>query len=229
VRLSVSEAVALARQAGFSGPDLVIAVAVAMGESGLRTDARLATSREDSRGLWQINTKAHPWADPQRLYDPAYNAWAARQVWTRAGGSWKPWTVFTSGRYRARVPEVEATIAGGGVGALPSPTPSTTPGSGGGRDDKGSDIPIVGGVVDGIGGIGRGVVGGIRGGLDRLNPLDDIAEGVGKTVGRVAVLGVLLAGGVAMVVLGARQAVTSTKSYQQADAAAKAAVTKGAA
>lgn len=49
-------------------------------------------SVEDSRGPFQVNIYAHPWADAGRLLtDWAYASWAGRVVWLRAGGRWSPW------------------------------------------------------------------------------------------------------------------------------------------
>lgn len=89
---------AAAYDAGFAGNDLYIALAVSHAESGWRTDARLFTSREDSRGLFQINTFAHPDADVNQLYDPGYNARYAYRLRGRSG--WTPWTTYTRGTYR---------------------------------------------------------------------------------------------------------------------------------
>lgn len=47
---------------------------IMMSESGGNTGSRANTSKEDSRGLFQINVKAHPqWKDVD-LYDPVVNA-----------------------------------------------------------------------------------------------------------------------------------------------------------
>ena len=96
--LSGAEVARYVRDVGITGEALVIAVAIAKGESGWRTDARLASSVEDSRGLWQINTFAHPSYDRQRLYEPAYNARAMAEV-SAGGNNWRPWSVFKNGRY----------------------------------------------------------------------------------------------------------------------------------
>jgi len=85
---------------GFRSDQLTIAVAVARAESGWRTDARLLTSQEDSRGLWQINTFAHRNFNLGLLYDPNYNAYAASVVYVNAGRRWTPWTTYTRGTYR---------------------------------------------------------------------------------------------------------------------------------
>ncbi len=91
-----------AHQAGFTGWRLIVAVAIAKGESGWNTGAHALTPREDSRGLWQINVNAHPWGKNINLYDGQTNAHAARRVWREAGGSFHPWSVYihcTYGRY----------------------------------------------------------------------------------------------------------------------------------
>lgn len=91
-----------AHNAGFSGWRLIVAVAIAKGESAWNTRAHALTSREDSRGLWQINVNAHPWGKSINLYDGQTNAHAARRVWREAGGSFHPWSVYihcTYGRY----------------------------------------------------------------------------------------------------------------------------------
>jgi len=80
-----------AQAAGFRGADLQTSVAVALAESGGDTDAHALTSREDSRGLWQINVRAHPEL-AANLYDPATNARAARAVLRKQG--WSAWSVF---------------------------------------------------------------------------------------------------------------------------------------
>ena len=65
------------------------AVDVAKLESSWNTDAH-NQSGEDSRGLWQINVRAHPTYGRLNLFDPQVNAWCAYQVWV-AAGSWRPW------------------------------------------------------------------------------------------------------------------------------------------
>lgn len=84
---------------GFWGDDLLIGVAVAKAESGWNTTARYTTSQEDSIGLWQINTYAHPQYPVSALMDPDYNARAAWEVFHNAGYRWTPWTTYTRGNY----------------------------------------------------------------------------------------------------------------------------------
>jgi hypothetical protein len=99
--LSLAELRELAAGAGFPAPD--VAAAVAMVESTGNPHARNLTSREDSRGLWQINVRAHPeWASTD-LYDPAVNVRAALAV-SGKGTNWRPWSAYTSGDYKRHLP-----------------------------------------------------------------------------------------------------------------------------
>ena len=95
----------LAFQAGFRDTDLIIAVAVALAESGghimaynPETKANTPQGR-GSYGLWQIYRKAHPEFDSWDLYDPQKNAEAAFSVYQGAGRSFHPWSTFTANVY----------------------------------------------------------------------------------------------------------------------------------
>jgi hypothetical protein len=96
--LSPPQIAQLARNAGFTGTDVVIAVAVALAESGGRTDIVSPRNHNGSidRGLTQINSihGDFNWRDPQTNMNKAY------QIWREAGRSWKPWSTFNSGSYR---------------------------------------------------------------------------------------------------------------------------------
>jgi len=98
-----------ARQAGFSASEAVVATAIALAES-IGGDANahcldcVPGVHEDSRGLWQINVLAHPWAAASNLYDPQVNAAAAYQVYHDAGKKFTPWSTYTSGSYKSRLP-----------------------------------------------------------------------------------------------------------------------------
>lgn len=96
---SVAQLQQIALQAGWPASLAPTAAAVAMAESRGNPAARLTTGREDSIGLWQINTYAHPQFSKTSLMDPAYNARAALQVYG-ASGSFRPWTTYVSGAYR---------------------------------------------------------------------------------------------------------------------------------
>ena len=69
------------------------AVCVARYESSLRPSAY----SRGNYGLFQINWTAHSHLDRSRLFQPAYNAWAARRIYLdskrRWGNGWLPWSV----------------------------------------------------------------------------------------------------------------------------------------
>jgi hypothetical protein len=96
-----------AKGAGWGGQDAVVAVAVALAESGGNTQAH-ATRGEDSRGLWQINVAAHPQFANVNLYDPATNAKIAHDMWAAQG--WGPWSAHNSGAYLLFMPAAGAAV-----------------------------------------------------------------------------------------------------------------------
>jgi hypothetical protein len=99
-KLVTGDVAKVAQQAGFSGQDLVTAVAIAYAESGGNPNAvgdqSLAPERGPSIGLWQINigSKAHPQYASDNLTDPQTNANRAFEVYQEAGGSFRPWATF---------------------------------------------------------------------------------------------------------------------------------------
>ena len=96
----------IAANAGFSGDDLVTAVAVAMAESSGNPNAwGDAGIGAGSFGLWQISSKYHPEYGPDftELYDPQTNANAAFAVYSQAGRSFSPWSTFKTGAYLANM------------------------------------------------------------------------------------------------------------------------------
>jgi hypothetical protein len=115
--------------AGFRGDAVATIVAISEPESGGDTNARALTEREDSRGWLQINTKAHPQYDPERLYEPAYCAAAAYTI-SAKGSNFRPWTAYTSGAYRSHLEKARvAAIGAGGPGSSITP-PGTVPAGG---------------------------------------------------------------------------------------------------
>jgi hypothetical protein len=115
---------------GRDAPTLARAIAVAMAESGGRTDAHNgnAGTGDNSYGLWQINMigsmgparrKQFGISSNEALFDPQTNANAAWKV-SNEGRNWTPWSVFKNGTYTKHIPAAEqaakAVIAGtGGV------------------------------------------------------------------------------------------------------------------
>lgn len=95
--------------AGFGISDGTTATAIALAESGGDADSHYVTSKEDSRGLWQINVMAHPQYANQNLYDPATDAKAAFAVYKSSG--WKAWTTYGGARYYAFLAPASAGMA----------------------------------------------------------------------------------------------------------------------
>jgi hypothetical protein len=90
--------------AGLDGGQAFHATAIALGESGGRTDAigQVPTSPNRDLGLWQISSKWH--ADKLvrfRWRDPYDNARMMRLVFDAAGQRWIPWNVYRSGAWEA--------------------------------------------------------------------------------------------------------------------------------
>jgi cell wall-associated NlpC family hydrolase len=95
-RYSAEQIYGFARQAGFSPDESATMTAIALAESGGNSKAHNPRG-EDSRGLWQINGRAHPsFLTKYNLYDPQDNARAAFEV-SRKGGDVSPWTVTHGG------------------------------------------------------------------------------------------------------------------------------------
>src|SRR6266508_307814 len=118
-RYTAEQIYAFARQAGFDPDEAATMTAIALAESG--GDSRShATVGEDSRGLWQINVRAHPdLGASMDLYDPLQNARAAYQV-SHGGGDVSPWTVTHGGlsaRYLRFRDKAESAAAAYGDGS----------------------------------------------------------------------------------------------------------------
>jgi hypothetical protein len=93
-----AEIEAYIRQAAVArGLDPDFAVRVAKGESGLNPSARLNTAKEDSKGIWQLNTKNGLGVEAlKRGIDPGDpNQWQQQTDFAldQAKKSWRPWTV----------------------------------------------------------------------------------------------------------------------------------------
>jgi phage protein D len=122
-RVSPGQAVALARQAGFTGNDAVTMGAIAMAESGGSVRALNSRPPDLSYGLWQINMigglgperrRQLGLSSNEQLYDPATNARAARAIYQQQG--FNAWSVYRSGAYKRYLPAARAgastTLAG---------------------------------------------------------------------------------------------------------------------
>lgn len=132
--LTPVQAAATCFDAGWDGDNLYISLAVSHAESSWRTDARLLTSLEDSRGIFQLNTFAHHDVDLAQAYNPLYNAKYAYGMWRHTG--WSPWTTYTRGTYKlashwnAAVGAVQALASLGWNVSLHPPDPTSASGGG---------------------------------------------------------------------------------------------------
>jgi hypothetical protein len=99
----------LAQQAGFTGNDWVVSVAIAEAESSGWTHARLIdTDCSVDRGLWQINSYWHGEVSDACAFDPSCNANATHTIW--ASGGWTQWTTYNNGAYLSHMSEAQAAV-----------------------------------------------------------------------------------------------------------------------
>ncbi len=103
-----------AQKAGFTGSNLVIAVAVALAESGGNANARGDVTIGGSFGLWQVYCMAHPDLIPPTnpdsvaWYDPYQNARWAYEI--SGGSNWHPWSTYIHGTYQAFMDKARAAV-----------------------------------------------------------------------------------------------------------------------
>ena len=146
-----------ARMAGFSPDQSATMTAIALAESGGNSGAHNPHG-EDSRGLWQINSRAHPDLAGVDLYDPVENARAAFRI-SRSGADVSPWTTTHGGgsakylAYRTDA-EVAARAAGDGAGlgvwtGTPGYGSPLAAGGGGGSPFPGPGFPVPSGAPSG--------------------------------------------------------------------------------
>lgn len=140
--LTPGQLITVARRAGFSStkktagiPQDVLAVAVALAESGGDTHAHNSTPPDNSYGPWQINMYGDLGPDRRKtfglkrnedLFNPDKNAQAAYAI-SSNGTNFTPWSVYTNGKYITKLPaakraagdpeDVDENIVGGGAAA----------------------------------------------------------------------------------------------------------------
>ena len=105
-----------ASQAGFRGPQLVTAVAVALAESGGRTGVYNGIC---CYGLWQIH-RVHGYSVAE-MKDGLSNAKMAFKI-SSGGTNWQPWEAYTNGaykKYESRAKKAVANMAGGNSSLSP--------------------------------------------------------------------------------------------------------------
>jgi hypothetical protein len=154
--LTAAQIAAHARAAGWAGGDLVTAVAVALAESGGRSDARGDVALQTrtwgpSIGLWQIRSLnadrgTGRTRDEVANRDPGTNARHAHQVWAQANG-WSPWSTYKTGAYLLYRPQASAGVGVAGNAPAPGGTPVEPINLGGGGLGPGRiTIPLPGGL-----------------------------------------------------------------------------------
>jgi hypothetical protein len=117
VRVTPAQIAQYARNAGWTGDDLVTAVAVALAESGGNVKAynpeRTAGTPigEGSYGLWQIYLHRHPEFATMNKFDPQTNANEAYKVYVEAGNSFTPWSTFKNGAFEAHLDDAQAGVS----------------------------------------------------------------------------------------------------------------------
>lgn len=149
-RYSPEQIYGFARRAGFNPDEAATMTAIAMAESGGNSRAHNPHG-EDSKGLWQINARAHPdLAQRSDLFDPLQNAKAAFLV-SRKGEDISPWTVTHGGnaaRYLRFKDEAQAAAVafgdGGGRGVWTGTPGYGHPVSASKTDSSGADDAGVG-------------------------------------------------------------------------------------
>jgi hypothetical protein len=107
--LTPAQIYTLAHQAGLSAAAATTATAIALAESGGDPNAVGDVGLENatwgpSVGLWQIRSLKAQYGtggtrDASRLKDPYFNAKSMVAI-SGTGGSWKPWSTYTSGSYK---------------------------------------------------------------------------------------------------------------------------------
>ena len=113
--LDAGQVARISHDAGFSGEALVVAVAIAKGESGFRTDAVGDTGITDetwgpSIGLYQVRSlHAERGTGGERdelaNLDPGHNAASAFSI-SNGGRNFRPWSVFTAGIFQRHLEAV---------------------------------------------------------------------------------------------------------------------------
>lgn len=135
-QLAVEQIAQLASNAGWTGPDLDTAVAVAMAESGGDPGSIGDTTLQNatwgpSVGLWQIrsinpgqgNAFEEATRNQQANLDPQTNANNAYAIQQHAGGhGWNEWSTYTNGAYKQYLPAAHQATQALQAGQTQTPT-----------------------------------------------------------------------------------------------------------
>lgn len=100
-QLNPAQIAGVAAAAGWTGKDLIIAVAVALAESSGNINAtHINADGSVDRGLWQLNNRTVPDVGGVNgiIFDPKVNASFAYKLWETRG--WQPWSTYNNGDYK---------------------------------------------------------------------------------------------------------------------------------
>lgn len=106
-KISDAQIAGYASAAGIPPSSVGVAVAIAIAESGGRTEAYNGVGLDRSYGLWQINMIGSLGPDRRQrlgissndaLFEPAINARAMAMI-SGNGSNWRDWTTYTGGAY----------------------------------------------------------------------------------------------------------------------------------
>ena len=109
--LSDAQIAGALKAGGFPADQIATGVAIALAESGGKTDALNTANRNGSwdAGLMQINS-IHGYSQAY-LFNVQNNIAAALKIYRAAGNRWTPWATYNSGSYRTFLPR--GTVAAG--------------------------------------------------------------------------------------------------------------------
>lgn len=123
--MNQSEIYTVARGAGLPDGRAKVAAAIAMAESGGNPSAHADDSDDNSYGLWQINMlgalgparrATYNLSSNEALFNPQTNARVMSAI-SKQGQDFHAWTTFTSGRYKAFLPNQVSIVDTIGIGA----------------------------------------------------------------------------------------------------------------
>lgn len=130
MKLYPRDIAAAAHKAGFHDRGLVMAVAIALAESGGDTAASgfngpTAGCPHGSvdRGLWQINDCYHAEVTSRCAHDPQCSAAAAYRI-SDGGSNWTPWSTYGNGVYKQHLAAAAAGVAHMPRSVKPNPLPT---------------------------------------------------------------------------------------------------------
>lgn len=125
--LSPSGIAGAASSAGFTGSDLVTAVAIALAESSGETNvigplpSGKNTDGTSDYGLFQINSSHKTLLAQGNWKDPIANAKMAYSLYVARGRTFKDWTTYTTGSYLLHMPAAQI-----GVNTKSNPSSANT-------------------------------------------------------------------------------------------------------